>query len=49
MTIVCTTFLLSEQIFSLDLSYALIIAAVTFIVTVIWFSLWYRKYKQSLK
>ncbi|MBQ3362112.1 MAG: carbon starvation protein A, partial [Prevotella sp.] len=49
MTIVCSTFLLSEQIFSLDLQYALIIAAVTCVVSIIWFCLWYRKYQQSQK
>lgn len=43
MTIVCTTFLLSEQVFSLDLSYALIIAAVTGVVAIAWFCIWYRK------
>ena len=49
MTIVCTTFLLSEQVFSLALSYALIIAAVTGVVAIVWFTVWYRKYKQSNK
>ena len=47
MTVVCSTFLLSEQIFSLDLQYALIIAAVAAVVSIIWFCLWYRKYQQS--
>ena len=49
MTIVCTTFLLSEQIFSLDLSYAMIIAAVSGVVAILWFCLWYRKYNQYNK
>ena len=49
MTIVCTTFLLSEQVFSLDLSYALIIAAVTGVVACVWFCLWYRKEAKSEK
>ena len=49
MTIVCTTFLLSEQVFSLELSYALIIAGVTCVVSVAWFFLWYRKYQESIK
>ena len=47
MTIVCTTFLLSEQIFSLEFSYALIIAAVTGVVAILWFTLWYRKNKNN--
>ena len=49
MTIVCTTFLLSEQVFSLELSYSLIIAAVTCVVSVAWFCLWYKKCQQSIK
>jgi len=49
MTIVCTTFLLSEQVFSLTFQYALIIAAVTGVVAVVWFMLWYRKEKQINK
>ena len=47
MTIVCTTFLLSEQIFSLEFSYALIIAAVTGVVAILWFTMWYRKNKNN--
>jgi carbon starvation protein CstA len=47
MTIVCTTFLLTEQIFSLEFSYALIIAAVTGVVAILWFTLWYRKNKNN--
>jgi ABC-type microcin C transport system permease subunit YejB len=45
MTIVCTTFLLSEQIFSLDLSYALMIAAITGVLAITWFGVWYKKEK----
>jgi hypothetical protein len=45
MTIVCTTFLLSEQIFSLDLSYALVIAAITCVLAITWFGVWYKKEK----
>ena len=47
MTIVCTTFLLSEQVFSLAFSYSLVIAGVTCVVSIVWFCLWYRKYAQS--
>jgi carbon starvation protein CstA len=43
MTIVCTTFLLSEQIFSLELTYSWLIAAITGVVSVVWFTIWYRK------
>lgn len=49
MTIVCTTFLLSEQVFSLAFSYSLVIAGVTCVVSIVWFCLWYRKYAQSNK
>ena len=47
MTIVCTTFLLSEQLFSLELSSALMIAAVTGVVAIVWFFLWLRKEKSK--
>jgi carbon starvation protein CstA len=47
MTIVCTTFLLSEQIFSLDLSYALIIVAVTGVTAIAWFCIWYKNNKTT--
>jgi carbon starvation protein CstA len=47
MTIVCTTFLLSEQIFSLDLSYALVIAAITCVLAITWFGVWYKKEKNK--
>jgi carbon starvation protein CstA len=47
MTIVCTTFLLSEQIFSLDLSYALMIAAITGVLAITWFGVWYKKEKNK--
>jgi carbon starvation protein CstA len=43
MTVVCTTFLLSEQVFSLDLQFAWLIAAATTIISCIWFGLWYKK------
>ncbi len=43
MTVVCTSFLLSEQIFSLPLSQSLLIAAVTCVVSLVWFCIWYKK------
>ena len=43
MTVICATFLLSEQIFSLGFSEALIIGAVACVVSVAWFYLWYKK------
>jgi carbon starvation protein CstA len=45
MTMVCTTFLLSEQVFSLELSYAWLIAAVSGVISVVWFCMWYKKEK----
>lgn len=43
MTAVCTTFLLSEQLFSLSQQWAWTVAAVSTLVAAAWFALWYRK------
>jgi carbon starvation protein CstA len=43
MTVVCTTFLFSEQVFSFDLSKALMVAAAACVVSIAWFCIWYRK------
>ena len=43
MTVVCTTYLFSAQLFKLDGNVTAIIAAVALIVALVWFVLWYRK------
>ena len=43
MTVVCTTFLLSEQVLSLSSQWTWIIAASALVVSAAWFLLWYRK------
>ena len=43
MTSVCTSFLLSEQLFSLGQYHAWIVAAVACVVSLVWFAFWYRK------
>lgn len=49
MTTVCTTFLMvSKQAFNLDYTLGCIIGGVVFVVALVWFALWYRKYKKSL-
>ena len=45
MTVVCTTFLLSEQLFTLGAYYSWIIAAGTCVVALAWFLIWYRNNK----
>ena len=42
MTVVCTTFLLTEQAFHLQAPYSYIVAAATCVVSVAWFVVWYR-------
>ena len=49
MTTVCATYLLSEQVLSLDSLYATCIAVVTCVVAYAWFLIWLRKYKKSQK
>lgn len=49
MTTVCSTFLMvSKQAFNLDYTLGCIIGGVVFVVSLVWFVLWYRKYKKSL-
>ena len=48
MTVVCTTFLLSEQVFSLGQQQAWLIAGVTLVVAAIWCVMWYRKETKKL-
>ena len=49
MTSVCTTYLFSEQMFHLDIVYAMCIAVVTCVVAYGWFLCWHAKYKKSQK
>ena len=49
MTVVCTTYLFTEQVFSLDGQWTWITAVAAFVVSAVWFVLWYRKYNQSIK
>jgi uncharacterized membrane protein len=43
MTVVCTTFLLSEQLFNLGQYQSWIIAAATCVISLVWFFFWFRK------
>jgi carbon starvation protein CstA len=43
MTVVCVTFLLSEQMFKLSVGMTWGIAAVTLIASLVWFYLWLKK------
>jgi len=47
MTVVCTTYLITQQLFSLDTLWTAGIAVVTLIISAIWFVRWYDNYKQS--
>ena len=48
MTVVCTTFFVSVQAFSMPEAQANIVAGATFVVALAWFCLWMRKYKHSV-
>ena len=43
MTTICTTYLFSEQIFSLDRTYASCIAGATCLVALVWFIIWMKR------
>ena len=43
MTVVCTTYLFSEQIFSLSSTYASLIAGATCLVALVWFIIWKKR------
>ena len=43
MTTVCTTYLFSEQIFSLNMTYASCIAGATCLAALVWFIIWMRR------
>jgi carbon starvation protein CstA len=47
MTVVCTTYLVTQQLFSLDTSWVTGIAIATLIISSIWFFRWYNNYHQS--
>ena len=49
MTVVCTTFLLSEQLFSLGQYHAWIIAAGACVISLAWFFFWFRKQNDKSK
>ena len=49
MTVVCTTFLVSEQLFSLSEQWTWIVAAISLVLSLTWFALWYKAHKQSIK
>ena len=46
MTTVCTTYLFSEQVFSLDITYASCIAGATCLVALVWFIVWMKRNKR---
>ena len=43
MTVVCTTFLITQQLFTLDSQWNWIVAGITLAVSAVWFCMWYRK------
>jgi len=47
MTVVCVTFLLSEQLFKIPVGMTWSIAGATMVITLSWFCLWYRKYQNN--
>ena len=47
MTVVCTTFLLSEQVFSFEPQWTWLTAGIALVVSAVWFTLWYRKEKNK--
>ena len=49
MTVVCTTFLVSEQLFSLSEQWTWIVAAISLVLSLTWFALWYKAHKQTIK
>ena len=44
MTMVCVTFLLTEQVFHLQAPYNYLVAGVSCVVSVAWFAIWYKRY-----
>ena len=48
MTVVCTTYLVCEQLFTLDAQWTWLIAAAALVISSVWFVLWYRHSQQDL-
>jgi len=46
MTTVCTTYLFSEQVFSLNMTYASCIAGATCLMALVWFMIWVKRNNQ---
>ena len=46
MTVVCTTYLFTQQMFRLDGQWVWLTAGLALVVATAWFFLWYRKYQQ---
>jgi len=44
MTVVCTTYLVTEQMFSLSGQWTWIVSGAALAISAVWFCLWYRKY-----
>lgn len=49
MTVVCTTFLFSEQLFQLESSASALIAVAALVVSLVWFCLWKIRYTKNIK
>ena len=49
MTVVCVTYLFAEQIFSIDMMYASVIACLTCVIAYGWFLIWLSKFNKTQK
>ena len=49
MTVVCTTFLFSEKVFTLSGQWPWLVAAAAFVVALVWFLVWYLKFNKTQK
>ena len=49
MTVVCTTYLFTEQLFHLNTLWTWLTAGLSLLISAVWFCLWYRKYVQTNK
>ncbi|MCR4603604.1 MAG: carbon starvation protein A [Prevotella sp.] len=48
MTVICTTYLITEQLFTLDSKWVWIVSFAALALAVLWFCLWYNKYHKTL-